>query len=220
MPKRAANAQWYNWYANGLLEAGIADLADGVAGDVVLDVGCGEQPYRALFAGFARYVGFDSPSRPDSGRRADVYGDASGLPFASGCADAVLCTEVIEHVDDPAAMLREMHRVLKRGGMLILSAPFTWHVHDEPHDYWRFTEFGLRLLFERTGFAVVSLRPTNGFLGALLQSRCYLLYHLSGPLRPAVRPAVWCMQWLAQLLRPIDRNHRMTSNYVVLARKA
>jgi SAM-dependent methyltransferase len=220
MSRRAANAQWYNWYANGLLERAVGEVARGLRGDIVLDVGCGVQPYRLLLAGFARYVGFDSPSPSDSGGGADVYGDAAALPFAPSCADAVVCTEVIEHVRDPLTLLEEIRRVLKAGGTLILSVPFTWHIHDEPRDYWRFTEFGLRLLAERAGFAIVSLRPTNGFLGAMLQSRCYFLYYAAGPLRPAARPVVWCLQWIARALGPLDRNRRMTSNYVLVARKA
>ena len=212
-------ARWYNWYANGLLMREIEQLARGLSGAVVIDVGCGEQPYRPALRGFSRYVGFDSPHAPDSGPGADVFGDAGALPFATGCADAVLCTEVIEHVPDPAGMLNEFARVLGPGGAVLLTAPFTWHLHDEPHDYWRFTEFGLRLLFERAGFRVLALRSTNGFIGALLQAKCNLLMLASGRLRPLMRPIVWLLQVMAMAMGPIDRNRRMTSNYVVLARK-
>lgn len=217
---RMPHATWYNWYANGLLMRHVDQLARGMKGRTVIDVGCGEQPYRACMQGFTHYVGFDSPDAPDRGSHADVLGDALALPFASGGADAILCTEVIEHVTDPGAMLSEFARVLAPGGSLLLTSPFTWHVHDEPHDYWRFTEFGLRLLLERGGFHVMALRPTNGFLGATIQSRCYLLMQSSGPLRPLVRPLVWLMQAVASAIGPFDRNRRMTSNYVVWARKA
>lgn len=217
--RRPANAQWYNWYANGLLARGVEAMARGLAGARVIDVGCGVQPYRGYFAGFQRYVAFDSPLHPDSGAGADVFGDATALPFAGACADAVLCTEVMEHVPDPAAIIAEVRRVLAPGGHLILSVPFTWHIHDEPHDYWRFTEYGLRLVLERGGFEVRELRSVNGMLGALLQSRCYVWVHAAGRFRPLVRPLVWFMQALAVALAPIDRNRRMTSNYIVLARK-
>ncbi len=219
MAKRPANAQWYNWYANRLLERGVADVTRGLSGRRVLDVGCGVQPYRHLLAGFALYVGFDSPSRPDSAGKADAFGDATALPFTNGCADAVLCTEVMEHVPEPDTMLSEIHRVLRAGGSLVVSVPFTWQLHDEPHDYWRFTEFGLRVILERNGFEVVALRSTNGTLGALLQSRVYALVHVAGRLRAVVRPVAWAMQMLASALGPVDRNRRMTSNYVALARR-
>jgi SAM-dependent methyltransferase len=223
MARRAANAQWYNWYANGLLSRGVEDLAAGLAGARVIDVGCGVQPYRSLLAGFGHYVGFDSPLRPDSAANADVFGDAVALPFADGCADAVLCTEVMEHVPEPAAMLSEIRRVLRTGGHLVITVPFTWHIHDEPHDYWRFTEFGLRLALERGGYQVEELRGVNGMLGAILQTRCYVLYFATlrfpAPVRWLVRPLVWFMQWLATALAPIDKNQRLTSNYIARARK-
>ena len=143
------HAAWYNWYANTLLMRHVDQLASPLGGNIVIDVGCGEQPYRPSLRGFKRYVGFDSIDAPDRGANPDVLGDALALPFATGCADAVLCTEVIEHVTDPAGMLSEFSRVLAPGGSVVLTSPFTWHLHDEPHDYWRFTEFGLRLIFER-----------------------------------------------------------------------
>ena len=214
------HAAWYNWYANTLLMRHVDQLASPLGGNIVIDVGCGEQPYRPCLRGFKRYVGFDSIDAPDRGANPDVLGDALALPFATGCADAVLCTEVIEHVTDPAGMLSEFSRVLSPGGSVVLTSPFTWHLHDEPHDYWRFTEFGLRLIFERAGFRVMALRPTTGFAGALLQSQCYLLMQGTGQLRFLVRPLAWLLQTVAMLIGFLDRNRRMTSNYVVWARKA
>ncbi|HEU4929781.1 MAG TPA: class I SAM-dependent methyltransferase [Candidatus Krumholzibacteria bacterium] len=216
---RAANSTWYNWYANDALARDVAQLARGLSGTLVIDVGCGQSPYRAFVSQFPRYIGLDAPGHPDSGERPDVLGDACELPFRSASADAVLCTEVIEHVTDPLRLLSESYRVLKPGGSMILSAPFTWHLHDEPHDYWRFTEFGLRLLCERAGFRVGTVRATNHYFGALLQSRAYWLYFVSGRFRPLTRPIVWLLQAAAIAFSPLDRNPRMASNFVVLARK-
>ncbi len=216
---RAANSTWYNWYANDLLAQHIEEFAHELAGGTVVDVGCGQSPYREYFAGFMRYLGLDTPGRPDSGSHPDIVGDAIALPLHAESVDAVLCTEVIEHVVDPFALVAEAHRVLKPEGALLLSAPFTWHLHDEPHDYWRFTEYGLRVLCERAGFRVEAVRATNRYFGAVLQSRAYWLYFVSGRFRPLVKPLVWLLQTVAVMARPLDRNPRMASNYVVLARK-
>jgi hypothetical protein len=78
----------------------------------------------------------------------------------------------------------------------------------------------LRLLCERAGFRVDVVRATNRYFGALVQSRAYWLYFVSGRFRPLTRPVVWLMQAVAVLAAPLDRNPRMTSNYVVLARKS
>jgi hypothetical protein len=75
------------------------------------------------------------------------------------------------------------------------------------------------LILERAGFRVLALRPINGFAGALLQSQCLLLMQSSGPFRFLVRPLVWLLQTWAMMIGFLDRNRRMTSNYVVLARK-
>ncbi|HET6462181.1 MAG TPA: class I SAM-dependent methyltransferase [Candidatus Krumholzibacteria bacterium] len=214
------HATWYNWYANGLLMRHVDQLAGALSGNIVIDVGCGEQPYRPCLHGFKHYVGFDSMDAPDRGGNPDVLGDALALPFADGSADAILCTEVIEHVTDPAVMLSEFARVLSPGGAVVLTSPFTWHLHDEPHDYWRFTEYGLRLIFERAGFRVMAVRATNGFAGALLQSKAYLVMQAGGRLRFFTRPIVWFLQTVAMMIGFLDRNRRMTSNYVVWAKKA
>jgi SAM-dependent methyltransferase len=218
--KRAANSTWYNWYANDLLARDVEALTRGLSGDVVVDVGSGTSPYRGFVSAFRHYVGVDRPGRPDSGSHPDVFGAAAALPLRDAVADAVLCTEVIEHVPDPGALVAESARVLKPGGALVLSAPFTWHLHDEPHDYWRFTEYGLRLLCERAGLRVIAVRATNRYFGAVLQSRAYWWFFVSGRLRPLVRPVVWFMQVVAAAAAPLDRNPRMASNYVLLAKKA
>jgi len=119
----------------------------------LLDVGCGERPYQGLPSAVTQWVGFDDATNAG----ADVHGDADALPFADASFDTVLCTQVIEHVREPAAVIAECARVLRPQGTLILSAPQYWEVHEEPHDYFRFTPAGLRTLLERAGLNVLEL---------------------------------------------------------------
>ncbi len=130
----------------------------------VLDVGCGNQPYRHLFEG--TYVGLDvAPTR-----RPTVVGTATDLPVRAESCDGVLCLEVIEHVEDFERVIREIHRVLRPGGRLLLSAPMSWGLHYEPNDYWRFTPHGLRALMRRAGFETRDVVRIGG-LFALIGSR-------------------------------------------------
>lgn len=214
--------RYYNWYVGRALDAAVAEASTGLAQGTVVDLGCGTQPYRALFAGASRYLGVDRPGMPDSGEVVDVFGDAEDIPLAASRADVVVCTEVMEHIGDPRRMLADIHRVLRPGGALVLSVPFIWHIHDEPHDYWRFTEYGLRRILGDAGFTVESLVPVNGFAGAVLAERCYMiLFGLghSGLLRALGRFPIWALQRVAGAIGRFDRNKRATSNYVVRARK-
>jgi SAM-dependent methyltransferase len=80
------------------------------------------------------------------------------LPFRSRHFAAAVCTQVIEHVRDPDRLLEEIGRCVRPGGMLLLSGPMYWPLHEEPHDYWRFTPYGLRVLMEKHGFDILELR--------------------------------------------------------------
>jgi SAM-dependent methyltransferase len=124
----------------------------------VLDIGCGSKPYRPLLIGATGYVGLDS----DPTRGPDVVGSALDLPFQDASFDSVLCNEVIEHVPDPQLALREIHRVLRPGGLLYLTAPQAWGLHYEPEDYFRYTKYGISHLLNKAGFQLFEIRQMGG----------------------------------------------------------
>jgi len=120
----------------------------------ILDVGCGEKPYRIFGGHFSEWVGFDDASNAS----AEVHGRGEAIPLPADSFETVLCTQVLEHVPDPAAVLREIARVLRPGGCLIASVPQYWAVHEEPHDYYRFTAFGVRHLIAACGLTPVAIK--------------------------------------------------------------
>lgn len=143
------------------------------AGARVLDAGAGDAPYRGLFA-HCEYRTSDWSGSPHAGGRgADIVAPLHALPVPDRSFDAVLCTQVLEHVPDPASVLAELSRVLVPGGCLWLTAPFVGQLHEEPYDYFRYTAYGLRSLVEGAGFTAVVVEPIGGYfssLGLLLHS--------------------------------------------------
>jgi SAM-dependent methyltransferase len=164
----------------GLYEA-VRELAPAVRGRL-LDVGCGSKPYLSLFAA-SEYVGLeiDTPENRIS-KRADFFYDGTRFPFGDGEFEGMLVSQVLEHVFNPAEFLTEMHRVLRPGGMLLLTVPFVWDEHEQPVDYARYSSFGLRHLLESHGFEVVHMRKSCADARALFQLfNAYLVKTLFTP---------------------------------------
>ena len=127
----------------------------------LLDIGCGNKPYEKMFAArISEHVGCDVVQSSET--RVDVICEATAIPLPDATFDTVLCTQVIEHVADHRLLLREAFRLLKDDGILILSGPMCWPLHEEPYDFFRFTEHGLRYLLENVGFEVIQIQRNGG----------------------------------------------------------
>lgn len=127
----------------------------------LLDVGCGDKPYEQIFRPFvSEYVGieheatFNETSAQRNRTKPDFVYDGKRLPFENGSFDTVLNVQVLEHTPDPGALVCEMSRVLKPDGLLILTAPFEFRLHEEPHDFFRYTPHGLKALCAAAGLEV------------------------------------------------------------------
>jgi len=134
---------------------------------LVLDVGSGSQPYRELAQGETRWIGIDLRMAAAGRPAAQVFGSAEALPVQSECADAIICTQVIEHLPHPWEFFSEAARVLRPGGSLIVSAPHAQWLHEEPHDYYRFTRHGLSSLAGDVSLRVVAVEPIGGALALI-----------------------------------------------------
>jgi SAM-dependent methyltransferase len=140
-----------DWLVLRELSRDVAAALQSYAGAELLDIGCGDKPYARSAPNVRRWIGFDA----DSNAEADVHGKADALPFPEASFDTVLCTQVLEHVPMPGAVVAECARVLRPGGMLIVSVPQYWELHEEPHDYYRFTPIGIATILQGAGFNVV-----------------------------------------------------------------
>jgi SAM-dependent methyltransferase len=149
-------------------------------GSLVLDAGAGEGQYKCYFS-HTRYFGLDL-AVGDAGwdySALDVVGDLRFLPFPTNSFDAAVCIQTLEHVNDPMRVINEIGRILQPGGRFYLSAPMSWHQHQQPHDYFRYTSFGFRHLLEHSGMRVLEMRPMGGyfwFLSFNLQLVHYWLF--------------------------------------------
>lgn len=130
----------------------------------ILDVGCGEMPYRHLLPRDASYTGIDiaDPAKFDMTRDQGVIAfNGRDIPFADHSFNAILCTEVLEHVIDPEALVAEMHRVLRPGGTMLVTVPYSARVHYVPYDFHRFTRYRLKQLFWECGKVEVEERGND-----------------------------------------------------------
>jgi SAM-dependent methyltransferase len=135
----------------------------------VLDAGAGNAPYRELFD-HCVYVTTDWSGSVHAGaRQADVIASLDDLPITDASFDAVVCTQVLEHVSEPAVVLSELRRILRPDGRLWLTVPLTWPLHEEPFDFFRFTPYGLADLLRRAGFIDIDIAPRNGYFTTMSQ---------------------------------------------------
>ncbi|MDQ1731411.1 MAG: hypothetical protein QOK10_1570 [Pseudonocardiales bacterium] len=136
----------------------LASNADSVRGDL-LDLGAGNQPFRPWYSALADRC-FAADAAPAPGL--DVVSFAAPLPFLGESFDTVLCTSVLEHVDNAEAAVGEMVRILRPGGRLLITVPFLYPTHEPPYDFWRTTHWGLRSVLERHGLEVTDVAAQGG----------------------------------------------------------
>lgn len=150
-----------------LLKNAIAKFSHYISGDV-LDVGGGSfHRYAGLFKKKTKYSTLDI--NPES--HPDVLGSATAIPVKEGSFDSIVCTQVIGDVLEPSKVIKEFHRVLKSGGTILLTEAFLNEMHDEPNDFWRFTNFVLKNMFEEAGFKILFIERVGGFFAVQAQMK-------------------------------------------------
>ncbi len=148
------------------LDDSLLGAIDEFAHGNLIDIGCGDMPYRSVIE--ARVERYDTIDREIRGSRPTYLGDIQDMRMIdSGRYDSALCLSVLEHIPRPTRVLEEIHRILAAHGNLILTVPCLSRLHEQPHDYYRYTEHGLRFLLGSTGFEILRLEPTAGIFSFL-----------------------------------------------------
>jgi len=203
------------------IERSISEFASALPkGARVLDAGAGEGNYRDRFQAH-RYCGLDLGVGDGEWdySKLDVLGDLSLLPFRDGAFKATLNVVTLEHVKEPARVIEELARILEPGGRLLIIAPHEWEEHQQPHDYFRYTRYGLRYLLERAGFHHIQVEPVGGFFRLLSRRLWNALQFFPGPLALVAALFFAPPALLLPLLDPLDKKRNFTLGYICSARK-
>ena len=186
-----------------------------------LDLGAGRLNYRDLLTAHGadiEYVSLDIERAHDE---LDVVADVcAGTGFPDAHFDTIFCTQVLEHVAEPIAFLSEARRVCRPGGRLIITVPFLFYLHGQPHDYWRFTPAGLASVAEAAGFRVIETQGVGGLLAFLIMIAYTAVMH---PIRflPNALLAPLCLSTIpwAWLDKTLDTSGRFPAAVLLVAEK-
>ncbi|MCM8796413.1 MAG: class I SAM-dependent methyltransferase [Candidatus Omnitrophica bacterium] len=128
----------------------------------LLDIGCGTRPFKELLS-VSSYLSIDWSECVAP----DVVAKCEQIPFKEARFDSVICTELLEHLRQPEECLLEIKRVLKPGGFVYITVPQSWCLHYEPHDYWRFTKYGIEHILKKSGFNVLDIERIGGIFSLI-----------------------------------------------------
>lgn len=189
---------------------------------IVVDLGCGTSPYKDdILRRADQYIGVDWENSLHDQSNVDVFADLTKqLPFSRDYADTVVSFQVMEHLPEPGFFLSECFRILKPSGQLFLTVPFMWHVHEEPHDYFRYTRYGLEYLLKKNNFVDIEIEENTGFWQMwVLKFNYHTTRFAKGVLKYLWIPIWWFGQVISPILDKYDRHTEEAASYTILARK-
>lgn len=212
-----------NLLINSIHDRELRRLASKYLRGRLIDIGCGSKPYKDLLSPYVDdHVGVDHELTSHDKSHIDIFGTAYRIPAEDNSFDTAICTAVLEHLEEPEKALRECYRILKGGGIAIYSVPFIWHLHEEPRDYFRYSKYGLRYLFEKVGFEVVELKALSGFWVTFGQLFVYNMYRLQpAQLKwlPIIPMAGLIIQGVSYLMDRLDKAERWSWMHMIVVRK-
>ncbi len=218
--------KYYNWLFFSLVNPEIKKIIEKYAHGKIADIGCGIKPYKELAKFYVtEHVGIDHKETFHDKDNIDIFSDVYEIPVEDESFDFILCTDVLEHLEEPLKAVKEAYRILKKGNYALYTVPFFWHLHEEPRDFYRYTIYGLKYLFEKNNFEVIEIKPLSGFIVMATQELCYYLlrFRRGGVINPLwwiVPPVVVIIQFIAFYLNKVDRSKEFSNEYIVLVKKS
>jgi SAM-dependent methyltransferase len=175
----------------------------------LLDVGAGTRPYWPVYKDyFSKCVSFDASFSPHNTTSVDLFANANLLPFQEKVFDCIICTEVLEHVPNPVAVLNEINRVLKPGGRVFLTTPFLVALHEMPYDFYRYTPSALQWMAKQSNLVVETIITKGDFFALAMYVILYPVKKIWNYFSKALgiqlyhplNPLVFCTIILPQML--------------------
>jgi|TARA_B110000238_G_C16119287_1_gene436364 SAM-dependent methyltransferase len=164
------------WFARINLFNNIKIYGKRLTGNI-LDIGCGTKPYKKYLKGNYKGLEIDNENKNEKNTDSEIlFFDGKIFPLKNDSIDSVLCTQVLEHVEDPTLFFSEIKRILKKDGLILLTVPFVWAEHDVPNDFNRFTIYGIKKLLVENQLEVIEQKKTGNnlsIIGQLINSYCY-----------------------------------------------
>jgi SAM-dependent methyltransferase len=197
-------------------------------GSLVLDAGAGEGFWRYLFIHCEYYtqdLGVGESEWDYS--KIDYKCDINNIPVENNKFDVILLTEVLEHLPEPLLALKELNRILKKEGLLYLTVPQGWREHEVPYDFFRYTSFGLKYLFNLSNFEVVNIERRGGYfkyiatrMWRFLRLQCMNRNKIiTVPIKLIFIPFLVINSIICYLIDDWDKEKDLTLGYQVIAKK-
>ncbi|MDA2918201.1 class I SAM-dependent methyltransferase [Desulfobacterota bacterium AH_259_B03_O07] len=221
---RAYPKRWHPDYYHlksltSIIEHFAAKYVSKMTDPILIDMGCGNKPYLSILDPFTiKYIGLDLPSN----KKADIFLSPDGrAPLSDNYADIILSTQVLEHVDSPANYLFECYRLLKPGGLIILSTHGYWCYHPSPTDFWRWTGPGIKKTIENACFKTIECQGIMSIIPSAIQLIQLALENKVNKFRPISVCFYFFMQLFIQFLDNVFSGDRKVdaSTFVILAQK-
>lgn len=184
----------------------------------MLDVGCGDGPYKELF-NCKKYIGIDS----NTDSSADMMGDATFLPFKDNCFDSIVSIQALQYIEDHQEAVNEMSRVLKGNGTLLLIIPQSFREDVKNPDYHRFTREGIKSILNKAQLRCKKIEPLGGLFFSFGYELSFFLHDkvVYSPkiFRYLLAPLLIVIQYLSSVLDFIDTEKKAAVHLFVRAHK-